>query len=167
MLIEVLDQITRMATFLEGKMHLRQGKRETTILLLTALFLLSFLLAACNLPWASAPQLLPTLTAEPGWKIVLQTHGETTDQREEKVQTFSLGQFSAGAYLRLSIACAGQGSMSVQTKTPYIALSTLTCTDIPRTATVDSPVDTSQPQLTVHLTIHGLVQWGLLIREPI
>jgi hypothetical protein len=84
--------------------------RQTTDnhLLIDGITLFSLVLTACNAPWAQAskPQPLPTQTAEPGWKIVFQTHGDAMNQSEGKSQNFSLGQVPTSAYyLRLSITC--------------------------------------------------------------
>lgn len=153
---------------LEGKLHLRQGKRQTTVSLLMALLLLSLLLAACNGSWmqVSKPQSLPTLTVEPGWKIVLQTQGNTTNQSDNKSQSFSLGRFPAGVYLLSSLSCTGQGLAGFQIKAPsYLDEANLTCMDIPQTSSGISQVDISQEQLTANLTIHGSVEWEVLIEE--
>lgn len=151
-------------------MHLQQGKRQTTIYLLTVLLLFSLVLTACNAPWAQAskPQPLPTQTAEPGWKIVFQTHGDATNQSEGKSQNFSLGQVPTSAYyLRLSITCTGQGSARAQIEVPSLAGTETDCGDTPQTAIIDSPAIAPQAQLTVNLTISGSVKWEALVEEPV
>ncbi len=146
-------------------MHLQHNKQYSAIYLLTLLLLLSLVTAACNASWLQVNNPLPTLTVEPGWRVVMQTSGDTTNQSQGKSQNFSLNHVSAHTILRLSIACVGNGSATAKTKVPSIAVAMATSMGTPQTVTTDLVVDTPQTQLTINVRISGSVKWELLVQK--
>lgn len=147
-------------------MYVQQRRWWTTGCLLALCLLSSLVSTACSTLWVQTTNPLPTLTVEPGWEIVVQRSGETTNQRQGNNQTFSLNQVSAQTYIRLVIACNGQGgSATLQTDAPFRALATATCAGTPQTVSTDLFVETSQEHLPVHLTVRGSVQWNVLIEK--
>src|SRR5256885_2079918 len=137
------------------KMHWQQRKYSATMVLL---LLFSLSLTACNTPLVGTNNPLPTLTVEPGWETVLQTHGDTANQSEKKNQSFPLYHILPKTYLRLSVTCAGDGSVSIQVKAPTIAIATATCANTSQTSRTDVFIDSPQDPITLNLTVSGSVQ---------
>jgi len=119
---------------------------------------------------ASKQQPLQPLKADPGWKVVFQTHGDTTDQSDRKSQSISLGQVPANGSLGLSITCTGQGAANVQIEIPSLASTSTACTDTPHTTGIVSGIEsynTSHTQISVNITISGSVKWEAMVEETV
>jgi hypothetical protein len=101
-----------------------QGTQQTGVFLLTALLLLSLLVAACGIPRGSSGQTPPhpsatptatvppppTITADAGWKIVFQTVKDATNLHSGQSQVFKFDQIPPSTSFIGYGTCTGNGS---------------------------------------------------------